>query len=173
MKPVREFPGRGTHPYLRRLFRRRRGGRLAGSGLTSGYRRTHSLPVCLMSSSPRRNRFMVRLYSPGTKALFFRDQGNAEEALTLVTLGATYYFDCCPSVEEIQARLDPCFEPERRTAPQDIPDDQVSGFRYRLKSASTELALPSSAPVLLVTPTGGVNVGGRQRSSATGGRPLS
>jgi DNA-binding NtrC family response regulator len=103
----------------------------------------------MSSSSPPQLLEWVRLYSPGTKVLFFRDQGNAEEALTLVTLGATYYFDCCPSVEEIQARLDPCFEPERRTAPQDIPDDQVSGFRYRLKSASTELALPSSAPVFV------------------------
>ena len=71
----------------------------------------------LNSSSPEQLLEWARLYSPATKILFVRDPGNTDEALTLVKLGATYYFDFYPSPEEIQAKVDPA----SKSAPPALP----------------------------------------------------
>ncbi len=81
------------------------------------------------SSSPAQLLEWARLYSPATKVLFFREQGSTQEALTLVRLGAAYYFDCCPALEEIQAKIEPGFKPEPRDAAgftELVPDVQAS-----------------------------------------------
>jgi DNA-binding NtrC family response regulator len=104
------------------------------------------------SASPAQLLEWGRLYSPATKILFFREQGTADEALTLLKLGATYYFDCCPAAEEIQAKIDSAFQPESSTAQKNDLDDQVSDFPCRLKSDSSELAQDSPAMPFRETP---------------------
>ena len=42
-----------------------------------------------------------KLYSPGTRLLFFRPEGTTEEALDLVKQGATHYFDHIPMLDEV------------------------------------------------------------------------
>ncbi len=69
------------------------------------------------SSSPAQLLEWARLYSPATKVLFFREQGTADEALTLVKLGATYYFDCRPAPEDIQAKIDQGIKSEPYVVP--------------------------------------------------------
>jgi DNA-binding NtrC family response regulator len=70
----------------------------------------------LNSSSPAQFLEWARLYSPDTKVFFFREQGTADEAITLLKLGASCYFDCFPSLEDIQAKLQPkldsCSDPD-------------------------------------------------------------
>jgi DNA-binding NtrC family response regulator len=108
----------------------------------------------LNSSSPAQLLEWGRLYSPSTKILFFREQGTADEALTLLKLGATYYFDCCPAAEEIQAKIESAFKPEPSTPQKNNPNDQVSDFPNCLNSDPTELAQDPPATQFGGTPAG-------------------
>jgi len=104
------------------------------------------------SSSPAQLIEWARLYSPATKVLFFREQGNPQEGLTLIKSGATYYFDCHPAPEDIQATLEPEFKSEPYPAASDeaqVPDVPApplveiladpNGWRKRLVGASEAL----------------------------------
>jgi DNA-binding NtrC family response regulator len=128
------------------------------------------------SSSPAQLIGWARLYSPATKVLFFREQGTAQEGLTLIESGATYYFDCRPTPEDIQATLEAEFKPEPYLAPADgtlVPDGPTpqlveiptdpNGWRKRLVGTSDllrrvadtiELIANRRSTVLLLGETG-------------------
>jgi len=105
------------------------------------------------SSSPAQLLEWARLYSPATKVLFFHEQGTAQEALTLVKLGATYYFDHFPAPGDIRAKLEPEFKSQPYTTPsngESVPDGPAlqsfvempvdpNGWRKRLVGASEAL----------------------------------
>ena len=107
----------------------------------------------LNSSSPAQLLEWARLYSPATRILFFREQGSAQEALTLIKLGATYYFDYRPAPDEIQAKIEPGFKLQPSAAHEDNPDGQVSDFPNGLNSGSTEVVSGAGAlPPFAETP---------------------
>ncbi len=104
----------------------------------------------LSSASPGQLLEWVRLYSPATRVLFFREHGTTQEALTLASLGASEYFDAFPLPEDIEALLDPELEPEVVAEEEDDSEPEPileAGPTSPETISASPLCVPSRVPV--------------------------